>query len=76
VAARAVAPRPNLTAGRSEFVYAPHDRLTGVNDADYRPPFPLTAKHNKLTIKVDRPELSPDHIKKLQEAQPNNKLSE
>ena len=31
------------------------DTLTGVNDADYKPPFPLTAKLNKLTIKVDRP---------------------
>ena len=32
------------------------DTLTGVNDADYKPPFTLTAKLNKLTIKVDRPE--------------------
>ena len=29
------------------------DTLTGVNDADYKPPFALTAKLNKLTIKVD-----------------------
>ena len=29
------------------------DTLTGVNDEDYKPPFPLTAKLNKLTIKVD-----------------------
>jgi arylsulfatase len=42
------------------------DTLTGVNDADYKPPFPLTAKLNRLTIKVDRPKLSPDDIKKLQ----------
>ena len=35
------------------------DTLTGVNDADYQPPFPLTAKLNKLTIKLDRPQLSP-----------------
>jgi hypothetical protein len=41
------------------------DTLTGVNDADYKPPFPLTAKLNKLTIKVDRPQLSPEDIKKL-----------
>jgi hypothetical protein len=41
------------------------DTLTGVNDADYvKPPFPLTAKLNKLTIKVDRPQLSPEDIKK------------
>jgi arylsulfatase len=37
------------------------DTPTGVNDADYKPPFPLTAKFNKLTIKIDRPQ----DIKKL-----------
>jgi arylsulfatase len=42
------------------------DSITGVNDADYKPPFPLTAKLNKLTIKVDRPQLSPADIKKLE----------
>jgi len=52
------------------------DTLTGVNDEDYRPPFPLTAKLNRLTIKVDRPQLSPEDIKKLEEAQRNNRLSE
>jgi hypothetical protein len=44
------------------------DTLTGVNDADYQPPFPLTAKLNQLRIKVDRPHLSPEDIKKLQAA--------
>jgi hypothetical protein len=44
------------------------DTLTGVNDADYKPPFALTAKLNKLTIKVDRPQLSPADIKKLEAA--------
>jgi len=44
------------------------DTLTGVNDADYLPPFALTAKLNKLTIKVNRPKLSPEDIKKLEEA--------
>jgi len=43
------------------------DTLTGVNDADYLPPFTLTAKLNKLTIKVDRPQLSPEDIKKLED---------
>ncbi|MCX6893668.1 MAG: sulfatase-like hydrolase/transferase [Verrucomicrobiota bacterium] len=42
------------------------DTLTGVNDADYQPPFTLTAKLNKLTIKVNRPQLSPEDIKKLE----------
>ena len=52
------------------------DTLTGVNDADYLPPFPLTAELNKLTIKVDRPQLSPADIEKLQAATRNNKTSE
>jgi arylsulfatase len=44
------------------------DTLTGVNDADYKPPFPLTAKLDKLTIKVDRPKLSEADIAKLKTA--------
>jgi arylsulfatase A-like enzyme len=52
------------------------DTLTGVNDADYKPPFTFTGKLNKLTIKVDRPQLSPEDIKKLEEAMRNNKSSE
>jgi arylsulfatase A-like enzyme len=42
------------------------DTLTGVNDADYKPPFPLTARLNKLTIKVDRPQLTEEEIRKLE----------
>ena len=41
------------------------DTLTGVNDADYQPPFALTAKLNKLTLNVNRPQLSPADIEKL-----------
>jgi arylsulfatase len=52
------------------------DTLTGVNDADYRPPFPLTAKLNKLTIKVDRPKLTPDDEAKLMQAIQEKKASE
>jgi len=44
------------------------DTLTGVNDADYQPPFPLTAKLKKITIKIDRPQLSPDDVKKFEAA--------
>jgi arylsulfatase len=43
------------------------DTLTGVDNHDYQVPFPLTAKLDKLTIKIDRPQLSPEDIKKLQE---------
>jgi arylsulfatase len=42
------------------------DTITGINDADYHPPFPLTANLNKLTIKIDRPQLSPAEIEKLE----------
>jgi arylsulfatase len=52
------------------------DTLTGVNDADYKPPFALTAKLNKLTITVDRPQLSQADIEKLKTAMRNNKMSE
>ena len=52
------------------------DTLTGVNDADYTPPFTLTAKLDKLTIKIDRPVLSEADKAKLMEAQTNNKSSE
>jgi hypothetical protein len=52
------------------------DTLTGVNDADYRPPFPLTARLKRLTIKVDRPQLSPEDIKKLEAARRNKGVSE
>src|SRR5262245_45732102 len=44
------------------------DTLTGVNDEDYKPPFPLTAKLHKLTVKIDRPHLSPADVEKLQGA--------
>jgi arylsulfatase A-like enzyme len=44
------------------------DTLTGVNDADYQPPFPLTAKLNRLTVKLDRPVLSEADRKRLQDA--------
>jgi arylsulfatase len=43
------------------------DTITGIDDSDYLPPFPLTAKLNKLTIRIDRPQLSPADIKKLEE---------
>ena len=52
------------------------DTLTGVDDGDYTPPFPFTGKLNKLTLSIDRPQLSPADVKKLEEAQRNNKASE
>ena len=44
--------------------------------AGYEPPFPLTARLDKLKLTVDRPQLSPADVEKLQAAQRNNKLSE
>jgi arylsulfatase len=44
------------------------DTLTGVNDADYQPPFAFTGTLGKLTIEVDRPQLSPEDVKKLEAA--------
>src|SRR5262249_12446452 len=44
------------------------DTGTPVEDKDYQVPFQLTAKLNKLTIKLDRPKLTPEDIKKLEAA--------
>ncbi|MCO8123136.1 arylsulfatase [Stieleria sp. TO1_6] len=52
------------------------DTGTPVDDADYKVPFEFTGKLNKLTLKMDRPQLSPDDIKKLEAATRNNRASE
>jgi arylsulfatase A-like enzyme len=52
------------------------DTLTGVNDADYQPPFTFTGKITKITLTIDRPKLSPEDIKKLQTAQRDKKMSD
>jgi arylsulfatase len=44
------------------------DTLTGVNDADYKPPFAFTGKLNRVTVTLDRPKLTPADVKKLEEA--------
>jgi arylsulfatase len=44
------------------------DTGTPVDDRDYQVPFKLTAKLNKLTIKVDPPKLTREDIKKLEAA--------
>jgi arylsulfatase len=45
------------------------DTLTGVNDADYQPPFTFTGKLNKVTLAIDRPQLTPEDIQKLKAAE-------
>jgi arylsulfatase len=52
------------------------DTLTGVNDADYNPPFSFTGKLSKLTIKVDRPKLTPEDEKRLSETMHSKGISE
>ncbi len=44
------------------------DTGTPVDDKDYQVPFTFTGKLNKLTLKIDRPQLSPEDIKKLEAA--------
>jgi arylsulfatase len=41
---------------------------TSVDDHDYQPPFVFTGKIDKLTIALDPPKLSPDDVKKLEDA--------
>jgi arylsulfatase len=57
-----------MILNRHESFDMESDSLTGGNDGDCTPPFPLTAKLNKLTIRVDRPRLSPQDLKRLQAA--------
>jgi len=45
------------------------DTETGVYDTDYKPPFTFTGTLNKLTVKVDRPQLTPADIQKIKDAQ-------
>jgi hypothetical protein len=52
------------------------DTLTGVDDADYQPPFAFTGKIDRITLTVERPVLSPGDIAKLQDAQRNNRVTE
>ena len=52
------------------------DTGTPVDDKDYQVPFKFTGKINKLTIKVERPKLTPEDIKQLEAAQRNNRMSE
>jgi arylsulfatase len=44
------------------------DTETGVDDADYQPPFAFNGKIDKITLDIDRPQLSPADIQKLQQA--------
>jgi arylsulfatase len=47
-----------------------------VTDADYQPPFRFTGTLNRLTLKLDRPQLSPADIKSLEAAMRTKAVSE
>ena len=52
------------------------DTGTPVNDKDYQVPFRSTGTLAKLTLKIDRPKLTPEDEKRLMQAQRNNRASE
>ena len=52
------------------------DTGTPVDDKDYKTPFRFTGKLHKLTLTIDRPKLSKEDIKKLEDAMHSNPASE
>jgi len=52
------------------------DTGTPVDDRDCQVPFAFTGKIGRITLTIDRPQLSPEDMKKLETAQRNNKTSE
>jgi len=52
------------------------DTGTGVDDADYQPPFAFTGKLNKLTLSLGQPQLTSEDEKRLRELQLNYTMSQ
>src|SRR5262249_42509222 len=52
------------------------DTETGVNDADSQPPFAFTGTIDKITLTIDRPQLSRADVQKLEAAEKARKTSE
>ena len=52
------------------------DTGTPVDDKDYQVPFRFTGKLNKLTLKIDRPKLSAEDLRKLETVGRSNRMSE
>ena len=44
------------------------DTGSPVNDADYQVPFAFNGKIDRITLKIDRPKLSPEDVRKLEDA--------
>ncbi|SRR6266702_2874033 len=73
------APRDNMretTAVATDRDRSDADTGTPVENSDYQVPSKFTGKLKKLTFNIDRPNLAPDDVKKLQQAQRNDKTSE
>jgi arylsulfatase len=67
VPAKAMEKTPPMILQWDESFDIGSDTLTGVNDAD-KPPFALTATLEKLTIEVDRPQLTDEDRTRLEAA--------
>jgi len=52
------------------------DTGSPVDDRDYQVPFAFNGKIEKITLTIDRPQLSPQDIQKLKTARRNNRASE
>ena len=52
------------------------DTGTPVNDADYQIPFAFSGRIERITLSIDRPQLSPADIQKLQHAQRSKRTTE
>jgi arylsulfatase len=52
------------------------DTGTPVDDNDYQVPFRFTGKLNKLTLKLEPPVLTPDDVKRLEQAVRNNSAAQ
>ena len=66
-------PLAHMVAQKLRANWAPEQiagwlKRTYPDDEDYQVPFPLTAKLAKLTLKLGRPKLSAEDLKKLEEA--------
>ena len=76
VATKTVAKTLPMTLQWDESFAIGSDTLTGVNNADYQPPFRFTGTLNKLTIKIDRPQLSAADTKSLEAAMRTKAISD
>ena len=65
-----------LTLQWDENLDVGSDTGSTADDQDYQVPFAFDGKINKITLAIDRPQLTPADIATLEAAQRNNKTSE